>query len=79
MLLAPVQSAYGRPLAAVAREIGRHLTTMHRWREDGIIDSSGVRHRCRMTRVGGRWFVRDSDISSFFDALGGVEVDNTTP
>jgi hypothetical protein len=62
-------SAYGRPLLQLAREIGKHLATMHRWRTRGVLDSSGIRRTLPMIRVGGRWYVRDSDLSEFFAAL----------
>ena len=64
-------SAYGRPLLQVARELHKHLATMHRWRERGISDPDGIRHHCHMTRVGGRWYVRDEDLAAFFRALAG--------
>ena len=68
-----VESAYGRPLLEVAREIGRHLATMHRWRVNGVLDSRGDRRRLPMTRVGGRWHVRESDMAEFFAILAGPE------
>jgi hypothetical protein len=61
--------AYGRPLLQVAREIGKHLATMHRWRSRGVLDAHGVRRRLPMTRVGGRWYVRDADLCEFFAIL----------
>ena len=60
---------YGRLLLIVAREIGRHLATIHRWRNPGVLDAHGVRRKLRMTRVGGHWFVEDDDLKAFFDAL----------
>jgi hypothetical protein len=68
--------AYGRPLLQLAREIGRHLATMHRWRTVGVLDAGGYRRRLAMTRVGGRWFVRDEDLASFFAALATREEDS---
>ena len=62
-------STYGRPLIHVAREIGRHLATIHQWRNPGVLDAHGVRRKLRMTRVGGHWFVEDDDLKAFFDAL----------
>ena len=62
-------STFGRPLIHVAREIGRHLATIHRWRNPGVLDALGVRRRLRMTRVVGRWFVEDDDLRAFFDSL----------
>jgi hypothetical protein len=64
-------SAYGRPLIQVARELGKHLATMHRWRQRGVTDSHGVRHYPMMTRIGGQWYVRDEDLAAFFEALSG--------
>ena len=43
-----------RPLIQVARELGKHLATMHRWRVSGVNDPGGVRQHLPMTRVGGR-------------------------
>jgi hypothetical protein len=67
--MAAILSAYGRPLLELSRELGKHAATFHRWREAGVLDINGVRHRLFMTRVGGRWYVRDEDLSRFFEAL----------
>jgi hypothetical protein len=73
------EPAYGRPLILVARELGKHLATMHRWRVTGITDPGGVRRRLHMTRVGGRWYVRSVDIEAFFVALSGADTQPPTP
>ena len=67
-------TVYGRPLIQKARQIGCHLATLHRWRATGVLDLNGVRRRLRMTRVGGRWHVRDEDLADFFAALTGKPV-----
>jgi hypothetical protein len=61
--------AYGRPILQVARDMGCHLATMHRWRNPGVLDSNGIRRKLHMTRVGGRWYVTDDDLREFFDSL----------
>lgn len=73
---APPATAYGRPLIQVAREIGKHIATLHRWRMQGVCDATGIRHRPRMTRVGGQWYMRDEELTEFFAALAG---DGPTP
>jgi len=74
-----VASAYGRPLLQLAREIGRHLATMHRWRTRGVLDANGERRRLRMTRVGGRWHVKDDDCAAFFAALAPCDGPDAVP
>ncbi len=69
----PAASTYGHPLLRVARKLGKHLATLHRWRTAGVLDAAGVRRRLPMTRVGGRWYVRDEDVSFFFAALAAEE------
>ena len=67
----PRTAAYGRPLLLIAAEIGVHVATMHRWRDRGVLGLDGVRRHLRMIRIGGRWYVRDADVSDFLAALGG--------
>ena len=70
-------SAYGRPLLQVAKELGVHIATTHRWRTVGVLGAGGIRRRLTMTRIGERWYVRDADLSDFFAALAATEGDST--
>lgn len=54
----------GKPLQTAAKEIGKHVRSLHRWRERGI---RGVFLHC--TRVGGRWYVTEESLETFFAAL----------
>lgn len=54
----------GKPLQKAAKEIGKHVRSLHRWRERGI---NGVRLQC--TRVGGRWYVSEDSLREFFERL----------
>lgn len=54
----------GKPLQNAAKELGKHVRSLHRWREHGI---DGVRLHC--TRVGGRWYVTDESLQEFFGRL----------
>src|SRR5947208_55193 len=43
-----ISTVYGRPLLQLARELGVHIATAHRWRDPGVLDRAGVRRRLRM-------------------------------
>jgi len=49
-----------KPLSKLARELGVHVSTCHRWRTKGI---NHIRLRCR--KIGGRWFAHQQDIEDF--------------
>jgi hypothetical protein len=72
-------SAFGRLVLPLAREFGLHPATLHRWRERGVLGADGNRRRLLMTRLGGRWYVRDEDLSAFFAALAATEGEPRTP
>jgi len=58
------------PLTKLAKSLGVHLATCHRWRQRG---GKGVRLDC--VRVGGRWFVTEDAAAAFLAALnGGADV-----
>ena len=58
------------PLTKLARDLGVHLATAHRWRQRGV---KGVKLAC--VRVGGRWFVTEDAAAAFLAALnGGADV-----
>ena len=56
------------PLTKLARDLGVHLATAHRWRQRGV---KGVKLAC--VRVGGRWFVTEDAAAAFLSALNGGE------
>ena len=58
------------PLTKLAKSLGVHLATCHRWRQRGV---KGVRLSC--VRVGGRWFATEAAAAAFLSALnGGADV-----
>ena len=58
------------PLTKLAKSLGVHLATCHRWRQRGV---KGVRLAC--VRVGGRWFATEDAAAAFLAALnGGADV-----
>lgn len=54
----------GIPIQTAAKKLGRHVRSLHRWRERGI---EGIRLKC--TRVGGRWYVTDDNLREFVERL----------
>lgn len=54
-----------QPINALAKALGVHVSTIFRWGSP-----KGVRgHRLRLTRIGGRTHVLQSDLETFLDAL----------
>ena len=54
-----------QPINALAKDLGVHVSTIFRWGSP-----NGVRgHRLRLTRIGGRTHVLQSDLETFLDAL----------
>lgn len=55
------------PINQLARAIGKNLATIYRWSS-----ARGVRgQRLRLTRIGGRTYVRRQDLDAFLAALNG--------
>ena len=54
------------PLTKLARDLGVHPATPHKWRRQGV---KGVMLAC--VRVGGRWFVTENAAAAFLSALNG--------
>ena len=52
-----------KPLSKLARELGVHVSTCHRWRTKGI---SHIKLRCR--KIGGRWYVHEKEVEDFVAA-----------
>lgn len=54
-----------QPINALAKDFGVHVSTIFRWGSP-----KGVRgHRLRLTRIGGRTYVLQSDLETFLNAL----------
>lgn len=54
-----------QPINALAKDLGVHVSTIFRWGSP-----KGVRgHRLRLTRIGGRTHVLQSDLETFLNAI----------
>ena len=62
------------PLSKLARRFDVHVSTVHRWRLNGV---SGVRLAC--VKIGGRWFSTEDALSGFLAALNGEAGAQTAP
>jgi hypothetical protein len=67
-LLTISQIAARLPGSRGARRV--HPATITRWILDGCPARNGVRVKLSATRAGTRWLVRESDLHTFFEALG---------
>ena len=54
------------PLVKLARRLGVHVSTVHRWRQNGV---GGVKLSC--VKIGGRWFAAREAVSAFLAELNG--------
>ena len=54
------------PLAKLSRRLGVHVSTVHRWRLNGV---GGVELAC--PKIGGRWFATRAAVDAFLAALNG--------
>lgn len=55
---------HGIPIQVAAKRLGKHVRSLHRWQKHGI---QGVFLHC--TRVGGRWYVTEESLQTFFEQL----------
>lgn len=46
-----------------------HVSTLIRWKDTGVIGADGERIKLKSTRIGGRIYVRLSDLQAFLNRL----------
>lgn len=70
-----IESIYGLPITEIAKRLGISVATIQRWFRTGVLSRRKIRRKLLGTRVGGRIFIRESDLADFFAALSSDEPD----